>query len=527
MACAFEKPREESCLSGVASVLRNISGKPSGVHLQLSKNWHLNDCYWGRIRYDGTWYSAIVELSLPPFTQIHAELLVVYQFFGRLHSVSHAQLSLIGWPGSNGLWEEVGLGAEGESITYEPNLQQRRNMILDTRPFLVCAMDTPKCHCFKEVNSSGSFAEIRCESTKAEGCLGDVETTGWTENHGGSDFLVAINETGSYQYLTNVTSWHFSNGPRLTNASYDGLTSDGAVQVQRQVSTWATQDFARHLHSFRYKVLRNVSYPRFALYVLGADWYNFVADPSFIYGDMNGLHGMASNLSEQLERYEYSTTFRHMSCHVPCWFAMLTKSTQETHHAHRGLILRQFSAEVGGRREGPTFSLIGADHFGQRTLGLELGAGSAQHFQAGDTISGEVELLLYPKKESVYYGRAALQLQNDWELVFRETQLEVHVLEGQLQRKHPLRLLVNARGQAEFNFSIPANYSGVLPVTIAGVEGLQGCLQHFQHEVCKAEFEGGEFQVDYIMNEGYSYTYSLPDVEEPHFYFDSDCGAAG
>lgn len=24
----------------------------------------------------------------------------------------------------------------------------------------------------------------------------------------------------------------------------------------------------------------------------------------------------------------------------------------------------------------------------------------------------------------VYYGRAALQLQNDWELVFRETQLE-------------------------------------------------------------------------------------------------------
>lgn len=24
-------------------------------------------------------------------------------------------------------------------------------MILDTRPFLVCAMDTPKCHCFKDM----------------------------------------------------------------------------------------------------------------------------------------------------------------------------------------------------------------------------------------------------------------------------------------------------------------------------------------------------------------------------------------
>ena len=68
---------------------------------------------------------------------------MAYQFFGKLHTVSHAQLCLIGrsgfrplcgrhdpqnpqslrgWVGSNGLWEEVGLGTEGESITFEPNL---------------------------------------------------------------------------------------------------------------------------------------------------------------------------------------------------------------------------------------------------------------------------------------------------------------------------------------------------------------------------------------------------------------------
>lgn len=38
---------------------------------------------------------------------------------------------------------------------------------------------------------------------------------------------------------------------------------------------------------------RNVTYPRFALYVLGADWYNFVADPDIVYGDLDGLIGMA------------------------------------------------------------------------------------------------------------------------------------------------------------------------------------------------------------------------------------------
>ena len=64
----------------------------------------------------------------------------------------------------------------------------------------------------------------------------------------------------SYQYLTNVTSWQISNGPRFTNASYDGLTADGAVRVKREVSSWATRDIARHLHSFRYEVLRTAGW---------------------------------------------------------------------------------------------------------------------------------------------------------------------------------------------------------------------------------------------------------------------------
>ena len=64
--------------------------------------------------------------------------------------------------------------------------QQRRSMVLDTRPFLVCMMQAPECSCFKESNSSGLFAEMRCQAKPSKGCAGDVETTGWTENHGGS-----------------------------------------------------------------------------------------------------------------------------------------------------------------------------------------------------------------------------------------------------------------------------------------------------------------------------------------------------
>lgn len=56
----------------------------------------MNDCYWGRIRYDGVWHSTVVQLPLPPLSRLQGQLLIAYQFFGQLHTVSHSQLSLIG-----------------------------------------------------------------------------------------------------------------------------------------------------------------------------------------------------------------------------------------------------------------------------------------------------------------------------------------------------------------------------------------------------------------------------------------------
>jgi hypothetical protein len=84
-----------------------------------------------------------------------------------LHISSHAQLSLIGW-GSNGLWEQAGQGSNGESITFEPNGQQRCVNNLDTRPFAACAINE---------NVGGS-----CSSYT-------FANLGWTENVGGSDML--------------------------------------------------------------------------------------------------------------------------------------------------------------------------------------------------------------------------------------------------------------------------------------------------------------------------------------------------
>ncbi|CAE7476827.1 unnamed protein product [Symbiodinium natans] len=527
-------------ITGVAAALHNGTTKrPSGLHLQISKNWHDNECFWDRIRYDGEWYSAVVHVRVPPRSRLKGELLVAYQFFGKLHTVSHAQLCLIGWVGSNGLWEEVGLGTEGESITFEPNLQQRRNLVLDTRPFLVCKMDEPKCTCQKEVNASGRFAQHLCHVDKVDGCVGDVNVTGWTENHGGSDFLTAVDPGGSFQYLTNVTVTHTSNGPRLTNATYTGVTVDGAIRVERTVSTWATEDFPRHLHSFRYEVLKNVTYRRLAFYLLGGDWYNNVLSPSLAFGDSKGLQHHVSNISASLEQFEYSKDLKNVKfCQEPpCWFALLTQTTQADRYAHRGLVVRRWRGRMGGEElpedRGFAFSVIGSRQWGEATptLGLELGPGK-KSLEAGDVISADLELLLYPKTEEVYYG-PSMRLRNwlsmePWEVVQRaavEAQLKVQVVEGVLQRSYPPRVAVSAEGRAEFRFHVPEGYPGLMPLTIAGISNGGGRLCIWD-DGCKELGEGGEFQTDYIPGEGFAHTFSLMPAEfgsERLFIFEEVC----
>jgi hypothetical protein len=155
----------------------------------------------------------VTHLTVPP-GKTKFEMVLTYQYFGSLHGVSHSQLSLIGW-GTNGLWEEVGLGSSGEAITYEPHGHQRRQTALDTRGFLVCGKDD------------------------AVGCEGSPDSTRWTDNVGGADFLNAVDQDGQYQYLVEDKIFHTMNGPRLTNATYEGTTVDGFIKVQRRGSSFS------------------------------------------------------------------------------------------------------------------------------------------------------------------------------------------------------------------------------------------------------------------------------------------------
>ena len=116
-------------ITGGAALLRDQSGNPLGVPLQISKNWHDpgNNFYH--------FYTQPIFQSLDADT---FELTIASSRWGETYAASHAQLSLIGYINANGgHWDESALGAFGESITYDPAVSLNRAMVDYVRPLLV------------------------------------------------------------------------------------------------------------------------------------------------------------------------------------------------------------------------------------------------------------------------------------------------------------------------------------------------------------------------------------------------------
>lgn len=535
-------------ITGVSGILRDPETKePTGIHIQMSKNWHVDR---NPALYDSYWWTGIAHIRVPPgLTQL--ELVVAYQYYEGLHTVSHSQLSLLGWA-TNGLWEEVGLGANGESITYEPHGHHRRQMILDTRPWLTCALGN------------------------ANTCVGSPDSTQWTENHGGGDFLNAVDQRGQYQYLVSDTVFHTMNGPRLTNATYSGVTQDQNVNVERTVSTWTADDFVRHLHSFKYTFLKEVNgdnYPRFAMYTLGGDNYNYVQFPLFTYGEGNEsaldnplpIEDLLATGVKDFHYTDYYQVEAPAGCgsegRQSCWFAMLTNPNVNIHQrSHRGIVIRNFHGVLDGKPWPPTdgtastvspftFNLIKSRQNGaaQNTVSIELGlpatfiaaaaAGQAK-FREGDYLMADIELFLPPRQNVDYFGdskrlKALLTetgVDNDYKrgykLISKEAAMGdaivTEVSTGSLERKYHPRIHVDCQDEARFNIKIPAGMPGILPITIAGV----GASKEFSTDLLERssteklwryvngawkEFgTGGDYQLEKdVLTNSYTFVYSL------------------
>ena len=243
---------EGSPITGISAILCDKQGNPSGIPVQLSKNWHKSA---EKPLYSGTWLHASTLLHLPPESTSELQLIIVCGHWGGLPAASHAQLSLIGW-GSNQLWEQSALGSWGESICYEPDQAQASATITDVRPLMVT--DDPK------------------------------KLWSWTANVGGGDFFRLFDKDGKRVPPRSMTARPHRNGPCLTEVTYQG-TLGSEIEHATTVSISRTDDLVRATYRLSMKVNETIAFSRLALFQVGSDTYNKTYEKKFAVGNDDTL----------------------------------------------------------------------------------------------------------------------------------------------------------------------------------------------------------------------------------------------
>ena len=490
----FAKDYSFPGITGMTPMLRDAQGQPCGLFVQLSKNWHQKQ---GRpLDHQGPWFHGFAVLRVPPQCSVTFEFCLAYARWGGVPAASHAQLSLIGWGGRNQLWHQAAIGSWGESICYDPDTVQRRCQITDVRPLMVWAMKS-------------------AEPKKWD----------WTNNVGGGDFLVYLDAEGRYRRLSQVRSGYHRHGPNLTGISYTSVTADGAIAARIEVALPRTDDLVRCYHRFRYQVLKTARFSRLAFYQLGADDY--------LWHQFNQIaRGNESGLLEEWRPNRGGRTYDRKGIPLPGrvpWLSLHDASRQFQNRAiqggwaTRGLVIRRWSAMLGGEPAAPHASVFRTDSAGVASTNVELSPPPGiEVLRAGDFVEAEVELLIVPMLAGDYYGpnsnlRVSLERDaNTWKPVLRQAvgnDLELSLKRGSLTRQYPPAIRVDGEQSAEVELRGGLAY---LPVTFSGLRGYKGFRLLLStgdaFTVVDQSVHGNDFwQADYDPRDAtWALTYNLP-----------------
>ncbi len=435
-------------VTGMTPMLRDARGNPTGIPVQLSKDWHKQADR--TILYEGPWFHGYTMVRLPASSRAELEFTMAYARWGGVPTASHAQLSLVGY-GGNQLWDQAALGSWGESICYDPDIGLGRSMIDDVRPLMVTAMNTP----------DGRWS--------------------WTNNVGGGDFLVYETKPGQRQFLSRMKTAYLSQGPNLTDVIYAGASADGNIAARIEVSTPRSDDINRAIHRLRYDVLKPTDFSRLAFYQVGADHYNGLAFEKVAWG--NGA-GLQTEWTPQRGGDGYNVGPVELTGEAP-WVsehALLGIDASKGASACRGLIVRSWRARLGGREvPAPWLALHGANDGNLPSLIAELTPpADVRRLLPGDFVEATLELAILPQHAADYYGpnanlRAALAAGADtWRPVLREArgnQLRAVASRGTILNAYPLLAKADEKGGARVEVTGGVGY---VPVTFSGLSDYRG-----------------------------------------------------
>jgi hypothetical protein len=427
-------------ITGISAVLRDRDGYPTGIPVQLSKNWHISD---EAGLYSGTWFHGFSQIHLPPGAKLELELTIAYGHWGGLPAASHAQLSLIGW-GTNQLWDQSALGSWGESICYEPDQIQGKSAITDVRPLMVRAM-----------KDGGQWA--------------------WTRNVGGGDFFRTFDAGGNWIPPSRMRTAYHRQGPCLTEVTYAGKTGSG-ISRSTTVSISRSDDLVRGTYRLRLDVKEPTDISRFVIFQVGSDTYNTTAEKKMALGNEEGL---VSEWATTWGEDSYRTARMEATGRIP-WVS-LHESVERPNtnpagaRANRGIVIRSWDARLGGKKATPWVAERGVSKGNSSIIDL-LPPPEVAKLEAGDYVDAIVEHLIVPQFGEDYYGpnrelRSALKEgENTWKMIFREAtgnDRQVEIQTGKILGRYPAVTIQAEKGNADFTIRGGLGY---VPVTISGLD---------------------------------------------------------
>ncbi|MEJ6560700.1 MAG: hypothetical protein QNL77_04690 [Akkermansiaceae bacterium] len=483
---AFEKSRFPgrlgSAITGVTAILCDADGHPTGIPVQLSKNWHRKP---EAGTHQGPWFHGITQLRLPPGAKVDLQIVIANGHWGGVAAASHAQLSLIGW-GTNTLWDQSALGSWGESICYDPSQTLANSTITDVRPLMV----TPK---------------------------GGKGQWNWTNNIGGGDFFRLYQPDGKRTAHSAMRATYHKIGPCLTEVTYEGKLTDG-ISHQATVSLGRTDDLVRGTYRIRLDVEKATDFSRFIIFQVGSDTYNFTTERKMAIGTADGL---TKEWNTQWGSNTYRTETVALSGTYP-WASLhqgVPDPSEKGAIANRGFIIREWKARLGGKDTAPFIAERGLSRGRTDSSTLDLlPPPGITRLEPGDFIEATIEHLVIPQFAKDYYGpnqalRAALSKnENTWKMVHRETAgnaRQIEVTQGTLVRKFPDIRIQTENNAATFTLT---NGLGYVPLTFTGLKSHRGGTLTVNGQKIDQSIHGNDFwQSDFDpTTQTYSQTFNLP-----------------
>jgi hypothetical protein len=488
--------RSPANITGLCPMLCDKGGRPTGIPVQLSKNWHYGPM--------GAYLMAYTSLPVKPGRTEYL-LRVAYGFYGTLPSASHSQLSLIGYAGKggNGRWDQLAIGCWGETICFDMDMSLVNLVVTDVRMLMA-----------------------------RNGLNG--QKWSWTDAGWGGDWFEMLDADGNKLAFKDLKTAYLSQGPCLTDVRYAGFYgSRREVGLKAEVHTLRTDDYARTFQRFRYTFNTPVANTNISFYRQGKTGQ--YATPKVAYGNRDGL------LAEQ----DVPLGLKTGHCFIdrlplegkgPWWVAFPgAKHTngRDWGTGYRAFVIRSYTAIINGKiytQPTVSFPVSVPVHGPKNEISnvdlLLVPPREVTAFKPGDVIEMDVEWITLHRTADDYYGpneayrKHLVEQPCSWKTTYREAignDLRMTVRGGKVLKRYPIFI------QAE-KPAVEVTITGGVGFVPIRFEGLASIKEAVLTEVVNGKeirldqsVHGNDFwQADY--DEGtrtYSLTYNLPLDNKP------------